>query len=199
MFKLLALLCAAIFVTMLIGGREGGAVRYGLVPGKMASLVYDAPAKVQVAAQTVPQGAEPVAVTRAVQTAAAPVQAEPAGGLIEAAFVAPEATGGLTQTGLTLALPLVAAQDAEPLADAVQTAPDEPVVQYVIGSSVNVRQGPSADSEALTKLPRGEAVQVIASNTPGWSLIRIEGDGVEGYIASRFLSGAPQDGLFGNN
>jgi hypothetical protein len=37
---------------------------------------------------------------------------------------------------------------------------------------------------------------VLPSDTPGWSMIRIEGDGLEGYIASRFLGDPPQDGIF---
>ena len=37
----------------------------------------------------------------------------------------------------------------------------------------------------LARLARGEAVLVLPSDTPGWSMIQIEGDGVEGYVASR--------------
>ncbi len=65
---------------------------------------------------------------------------------------------------------------------------------YVSGSSVNVRSGPSAETEALTRLSRGEAVLAMPSDTPGWSMIRIEGDGVEGYIASRFLTESATQG-----
>ncbi len=192
MFKLVALLCGTIFVTFLvIGGREDGPVRYGLVPGKMASLVYVDPGARAVVA---------VAVAEPAETPRVPAQSVVAGqsGVVEAAFVEPDAA---PQSGLTLALPLVTPSAAalvvkETLAPARAAVAVEPLVQYVVGSSVNVRLGPSADTEALTRLARGEAVLVLPSDTPGWSMIRIEGDGVEGFIASRFLGDSPQDGLF---
>ena len=192
MFKLVAVLCGTIFVTLLvIGGRDDGPVRYGLVPGRMASLVYVDP---DAGTAPVVAAAEPVATPR---VALRPVVAGQ-NGVVEAAFVDPDA---VPQSGLTLALPLVTASRPAP-EEAIAPVPApvaaaaEPLVQYVVGSSVNVRLGPSADTEALTRLPRGEAVLVLPSDTPGWSMIRIEGDGVEGYIATRFLGDRPQDGLF---
>lgn len=81
---------------------------------------------------------------------------------------------------------------AEPVA-ATQT-PDlsqmMPVV-YVNATSVNVRQGPSTQDAIVGKLDRGDAALVVWTDDTGWSRIRIEGDGVEGYVASRFLTGMP--------
>jgi uncharacterized protein YgiM (DUF1202 family) len=91
---------------------------------------------------------------------------------------------------LTLALPL---RDAAAPATAADVAPD---LRYVVANTVNVRSGPSADTDSLTKLDRGEAVLVLPSGTPGWSMIRIEGAGLEGYIATRFLGDPPGDGIF---
>jgi hypothetical protein len=41
----------------------------------------------------------------------------------------------------------------------------------------------------LGRLTRNEAVlEVVAGAGPdGWSLVRIEGDGIEGYVATRLL------------
>lgn len=60
-------------------------------------------------------------------------------------------------------------------------------IRYVTGKRVNVRQGPSTDTSILEQVLFAEAVQVLTDPVEGWVLIRIEGDGVEGYIASRFL------------
>jgi uncharacterized protein YgiM (DUF1202 family) len=63
-------------------------------------------------------------------------------------------------------------------------------ILYVAAKSVNVRSGPGKDHEVVERLLRGEAVLVVAEGEgpEGWSLIRIEGDGVEGYVAARLLS-----------
>lgn len=56
--------------------------------------------------------------------------------------------------------------------------------------SVNVRSGPGTEFDVVERLVRGDSVLVVANaDAPaGWSMIRIEGDGVEGYVASRLLS-----------
>jgi hypothetical protein len=45
----------------------------------------------------------------------------------------------------------------------------------------------------LGSLPQGEQVLVVIEDMPvdGWSRVRLEGDGVEGYIATRLLSELP--------
>ena len=215
MFKLLLLLCLMILAALLtLGGRENGPVRDGLA-GKIPPLVYvrkdsglpgpdDA---VVVSAASAPHAAPSVApaATGAAATASGPAAtvpdpaeeaAETPG--ISAAFAASETVPDAEQV-LTLALP---AAEGGPT-PAPQNAPDpavaqaaEPQMQYVVGNTVNLRAGPSADTESLTKLNMGNPVLVLPSDTPGWSLIRIEATGMEGYIASRFLGPKPQDGIF---
>lgn len=203
MFRLVLLLCAAMFVVMLIGGRDDGQVRYGLIPGKIAPLRPEKLPEPPVVAAVAPVETEAAEVIAVSAPVAAAVTVEASAPLATAAAVDPQVVEGV-ETGLTLALPLVepgtelpeeeADVVAEPVA-VVEPVP-EPEVQYVVGTAVNVRSGPSAETEALAKLGRGEAVLVMPSDTPGWSRIRIEGDGVEGYIASRFLSGTPETSLF---
>ncbi len=98
----------------------------------------------------------------------------------EAAFV-PEAPLMVTPAvAETTTAPVV----AEPLAA-------EPGVLMVVNTkSANVRSGPGKDYDVVGRLTRGESVLVVAQGegTDGWSLIRIEGDGVEGYIATRLLT-----------
>jgi len=61
---------------------------------------------------------------------------------------------------------------------------------YIAADSVNVREGPGKDHAVIDRLPKGEAVLVLeqGEGPDGWSLIRIEGDGVQGYIAARLLT-----------
>lgn len=60
-------------------------------------------------------------------------------------------------------------------------------VRWVDASGLNVRSGPSTSSSVLTSLERSEFVLVIREQTDGWALVRVEGDGTEGWVASRFL------------
>ena len=72
----------------------------------------------------------------------------------------------------------------------VVPAPESGKILFIGAKSVNVREGPGKDFAVVGRLARGEAVLVVADGEgpDGWSLIRIEGDGVEGYVASRLLT-----------
>lgn len=61
---------------------------------------------------------------------------------------------------------------------------------YVASDTANVREGPGKDHAVIETLLKGESVLVVfqGEGSDGWSLIRIEGDGVEGYVASRLLT-----------
>lgn len=61
-------------------------------------------------------------------------------------------------------------------------------IWYVQADSVNVRSEPSTDAEILGKLGSGEALLMVASVNDEWAKIVIQGDGIEGYVATRFLS-----------
>lgn len=63
-------------------------------------------------------------------------------------------------------------------------------VLYIDAKSVNVREGPGKDFPVVARLSRGVAVQALTGldGPQGWTRIRIEGDGLEGYIASNLLS-----------
>ncbi len=74
----------------------------------------------------------------------------------------------------------------------VGTPPDETLqaggeVRWVDASALNVRAGPSTNASVLTSLARSELVLVISEQADGWALVRVEGDGTEGWVASRFL------------
>ena len=149
MFRLMFLLCATIFVTMLIGGQDRGQTRFGLL------AIPEAPQPVVVAEAVAPVA--PKAVVPAAYVPQAPVMVTPAVQVAEAALPMPAPAGRLL---------------------------------YVNSRSANVRSGPGKDHDVIASLPRGEAVLVVveAETLDGWALVRIEGDGVEGYVAARLLT-----------
>lgn len=153
MFRLLAILCAGIYLAMMVGGTDHGQRRFGLM----------AP----------PEVARPVIVAAAdpappVEQA---VQPEPA------AFVPSQPV---------MVTPAVEVAPAEPvLPDA--SAETAAVIQYV-NTNANLREGPGTDFAVLARLSAGEAVQVVETTPDGWTRIRIEGDGGEGFVATRLLS-----------
>lgn len=164
MIRLTALLCGAIFLGLLIGGQDDGQVRQGLMkPAPEAAILAATPA---------------------------PTPAEsPLPEVTEAVFVP-------AQPVMVAATPaVVPALESEPTPPAVQIAepnsePAPALIAYVDARSINVRAGPSTDQEVIGRLTRGEAVLIVQAEADpeGWSLVRIEGDGIEGYVATRLLT-----------
>jgi hypothetical protein len=174
MLKLMSVLAAAMFVTLLIGGENNGQVRQGLIGvAPMDKPVVAAP----VAEAEAKTDAAPADVTLAnftpvtVQKRREGVSAQIAG-----AFVMGEK---------------VAVVEPEPAAVAAAT---DSSVMFVSSNSVNVRGGPSTDYAVVGRLTRAEAVTVVAAAEEGWVQIRIEGDGVEGFVAARLLTDIDPNG-----
>lgn len=169
MLRLTALLCASMFVTMLVGGRDYGQLRPGLLAAKEAAAV--------------------AVVAKAAPETRADVQIEPQ--VIEASFTpidAPADTAGITALAMPLVQPpaQVEAVVAEPIATQGADAPSN--IWYVDARSVNVRMGPSTDDAILGRLTHGEAATVLDIDTTGWAHIVIEGDGIDGFVSSEFLT-----------
>lgn len=90
------------------------------------------------------------------------------------------------------ALPSVS-EDFTPAAPliAVASAADADLSTRIIhAKSANVRSGPGTRYDVVGKLNMGEAVTLVSQSdgATGWSLIRIEGDGIEGYVANKLLT-----------
>jgi Bacterial SH3 domain len=183
MLRLTVLLVAGMFLALLIAGQDRGQLRPGL-----ANAVADAPADpapvaappAEVAAEVAPVGAPKPAPAKAPEPVASATP-EPA----------PEPARDVVQVMedpvFTLsALPTERLQDAAaPDAPAADTAGQ---ILYVTADSVNVREGPSTDASVVGKLGAGEAALVVADIDGQWARIVIQGDGMEGYVALRFLS-----------
>lgn len=178
MARLLVLLCAALFLTLLIGGQDRGQARLGLSrPPLMPPLPVRSAAAVEAAPAAV---AKLVPVARPAPAATAPAPApEPAPDLAAAANPAAPALAAPSRATFTLSV--IDKPDFAP-------RPETAKVLYVAATSVNVRQGPSTDDPVLGRLTRNEAVSLVGDAGDGWVQIRIEGDGIEGFVASRLLT-----------
>ncbi|WP_145104719.1 SH3 domain-containing protein [Cereibacter sediminicola] len=185
MLRLTLLLCCTLFLVMLIGGRDGGKMRPGLAAA--ARLEPDPQPVVTPVEMASLDGAGPtLTVAAEAQSSPAPATSSPAPATIPA----------LRTRGDRLeVLPLPARRAPAP--QPMPAAPPEILeargdVRLVTADAVNVRSGPSTAFPVVGRVTRGEAVLVVDPNAKGWAPIRIEGDGVEGYMATRFLRPAPR-------
>ncbi len=159
MWKLLTLLGLGMFLLMLIGGQDRGQVRQGLI--------------------TLPEAA-------AVVTAASfdPAKIAPAAEPVELATFVPVAP-----PAPAVPAPVVEVAAAQPaVPDPVVETPPVLPVRYVRAGSINMRDGPSTRNAVIGRLTRNEAVSLVGDAGDGWVLVRIEGDGAEGYVAARLLT-----------
>lgn len=207
MFRLTLVLCAAMVFALFTAGEDSGQLRPGLAKAEAegrldevwaearareaaASAPFAAPVAEPVIAEVVPESTPVVAETPEI-TIAEPIQpdtiVEPVREVVQ---VVEEPIFTLSAFG----------NEAVPGEDSTQTAADatpEPLAElsatgdgtiwYVTASSVNVRATPSTDAEILGKLALGEATLMVQQVDAEWARIVIQGDGVEGFVASRFL------------
>lgn len=183
MLRLTVLLCATMFVTLLIAGEDKGQLRPGLAQAIARGdeiVVVESRKASEVAAiapePVVEKTVQPVEAAALIET----VAYEPAPE-VTSREVTPEPVFTLSALPATMENTTI----AEPSAEPVSAAGD---VWYVTANSVNVRQGPSTETSIVEKLTRGEAVTVTFEPGSEWALVTIEGDGLEGYVALRFLS-----------
>jgi uncharacterized protein YgiM (DUF1202 family) len=180
------ILCIGLFAALMIAGEDRGQLRPGLA---------DAAAKGLVAASESPEPsnpAEPLTVVDASPAPAAP-QTQPA--VVAAAAPEPEPYVEPAREVVTAVEEPVfslaasgneAVPTPEPQPEALEDGAG--TIWYVVANSVNVRAEPSTDAEVLGKLGTGEATLLVQSVNDEWARIVIQGDGVEGFVAKRYLS-----------
>ena len=172
MIRLMLLLCAGLFGALLILGEDHGQRRAGLTAA-------DAGPQPESTSEAAPRG------TAARIKAPRPPLNLPDQPVMRAA-ADPIAEAVAAEVAAAMAPKMVAAE--------VVAAAETPAgkLRWIGANSVNVRAGPSTEFPVLDKLNRGEAVLVVLEDggAEGWSRVRIEGDGVEGFVASRFLTDA---------
>jgi uncharacterized protein YgiM (DUF1202 family) len=176
MLRLTVLLTISMVLALMIAGEDRGQLRPGL-----AKVAAEGP--VPAAAALVPE----------VEVVVAKPEAKPVVEVVAAAAPSPapyvepvrEVVQAVEEPVFTLsALP----NEAVPGATEAQASRAEGQIYYVTASSVNVREAPSTEASILGKLGTGEAALVITDVDGEWARIVIQGDGMEGYVAMRFLS-----------
>ena len=169
MIRLTLILCAGLFAAMMIGGRDHGQTRFGLMPQSAPETLVVASAN---ALASQPQIDEAAQKTAAVSLAIAPASQDQM--LINASFAPKE--------------PVMVAPVAEAAAAPVANSVGR--VLRVSAKTLNVRSGPGTDYSVMERLRRGDEVLVVeqGEGPDAWAMIRIEGDGVEGYVAARLLT-----------
>lgn len=61
-------------------------------------------------------------------------------------------------------------------------------IRRVQVAGANVRGGPSTGFEVVGRVVQGEEVEVVENGGNGWVRIRIQGDGIDGWMAERLLA-----------
>jgi uncharacterized protein YgiM (DUF1202 family) len=186
MLRLTLLLCAVMIAALMILGEDRGQMRPGLANAvaKEQASVAEAPAE----PAPVLVAAEPEVTPEPVVQAIASVEPAPE----PAPYVEPvrAAVDEPIFTLSSLGNELVPGEDGAAVEAAMEETnlPGESTIWYVNASSVNVRAEPSTEAEVVGKLGSGEAAMVVAPVDGDWARIIIQGDGVEGYVALRYLS-----------
>jgi uncharacterized protein YgiM (DUF1202 family) len=175
MLRLTFLLCVALFLTLLIGGQDRGQLRPGLAPAQKEAAVRQERAAALALAEAAPR---PVADIVEAAFAEQPVE------VVAPAVVEPVVAEPAPTDAAQVEATLTSESNGPVAAD-----PSTKVV-YVTASAVNVREGPGTNYAVLGRLTRGETATLVWSDDTGWSRIRIEGDGMEGFIASSYVSSA---------
>lgn len=187
MFRWTIFLCLGLYLSLQIGGEDRGQKRIGLVQAEQdaaeeAAAVAAAAQRLAAARQSADgDGGNEVLSLSAVNPDAAIVNVAFAPNPVLMSEAGPQA--------------LAAAEPAAPAG----VAPGDVLTRlmYVAGRSVNVRGGPSTRNPVVGKLGRGDAVSVVWVEANGWARIRVEGDGVDGYMSLDFLRDAPPRELTG--
>lgn len=182
MLRLTLILCIGLFAALMIAGEDRGQLRPGL-----AEAAVNKPAADSVTADST--AADPVTViTAEAPEPAAPVvaAAAPEPALEPEPFVEPvrELVTEVEEPVFSLA-----SVGNEPVPASPEVADGGTgTIWYVVANSVNVRAEPSTDGEVLGRLGSGEAALLVQAVDSEWARIVIQGDGVEGFVAMRYLS-----------
>ncbi len=163
MIRLVLILCGGMYFALLVLGEDHGQKRYGL-------MLADEQAAQAAELQTNTEPAKPIVYipARTMMKPAKPAEKP----VVKAPVIE------------------VAAETAAPLPDQ-QTGGG--VLFTVASTQANVRAGPGRIFAVVGTLNPGEQVLVVLDDSPveGWSLVRPQGGGVEGYVATRLLTAAP--------
>ena len=188
MLRLTLILCIGLFAALMIAGEDRGQLRPGLADAaakKPLTEVATATKADSVAPAVVEEPVTRVAAAPAVEATPAPVvaRAEPE------PYVEPERKLVTRVEEPVFSLASVGTEPVPALEPQPELADGSTgTIWYVVANSVNVRAEPSTEAEVLGKLGSGEAALLVQAVDDEWARIVIQGDGVEGFVALRYLS-----------
>jgi hypothetical protein len=207
MLRLTLLLIVAMGFALGTLGRDSGQLRPGLARAEAEGRLDEVWAEARAKQAAVMPAAEPVAAPVIAEMAPKPAPVVPKAPAITIAepiqpdtIVEPvrEVVQVVEDPIFTLSTlgnePVPGEDGAEALADATPkplpelSATGDGTIWYVTASSVNVRATPSTEAEVLGKLALGEATLLVQQVDAEWARIVIQGDGIEGFVAMRFLT-----------
>jgi uncharacterized protein YgiM (DUF1202 family) len=191
MLRLTLLLCVGLYAALMIAGEDRGQLRPGLADA--ASKQSEPVAKVDltpVVLAEAPLVTKPL--TKPAAVAEKPVEKPVVAASEPEPYVEPERNLVTKVEEPVFSLASVG-NEAVPATPAKQPMPEvadggEGTIWYVNASSVNVRAQPTTDAEVVGKLASGEAAMMVQAVDDEWARIVIQGDGVEGFVAMRYLS-----------
>lgn len=200
MLRMTLILCVGMYAALMIAGVDRGQLRPGLA--EAAARAAQAPDEAVAAADSESAALPEVAAVEAVETPtpvvadAQPVVAETAVAEVAPTPYVEPARKTVTEVAEPIFSLASVGNEAVPTTPAAQEAavtpevPDggEGTIWYVNASSVNVRAEPSTDAEIVGRLGNGEATLMVQAVDSDWARIVIQGDGVEGFVALRYLS-----------
>lgn len=163
MFRYLIFCGAGLYLALLIGGEDRGQERMGL-RGAYAIDVTTPPVTL---AETEPKITENAPVIRA---------------------AAPADTIRILPVENAAATPAVLEQPAEPAFNDFNNP--TVILRTITAEAANVRDAASRNGAIVDRVTRGEIVQMV-DQVGDWVHIRIEGDGVEGFVHRRLISTEP--------
>lgn len=190
MLKWLVGLGLFMYAFLMIAGTDDGQQRAGLraVPEedqtqaiRVSAPVTDEQALVTAATELVPMlPAPPIRVMPPKPETAPVLQAE-----TPAAQGAPAAQDALVQTLLDQSS-ATAAMTFAPMHDAPSA--EGTTLRWVAVERANVRAEANKSAPVTARIDQGEAVAVLWTDPSGWARVRIEGDGIDGYVHESLLT-----------
>lgn len=162
MFKYLLFFSAFFYVTLLIAGQDSGQQRMGLLGAYDIALAPPAPAPAPSAADPAPAEALAKAPSDSLRILPAPERS-----LVQPASLTTE--------------PAPAFNDFNNPTVTLRT---------ITAEAANVRDAASRNGAVIGRLENGEIVQVLETSGD-WVHIRIEGDGIDGFVHRRLISTEP--------
>ena len=194
MLRLTLLLCIGMFAALMIAGEDRGQMRPGLAAAAakkvLPEAVTGAESQPEQLVETTRAAVDPVAEVAAAEPPAAVEEPAPVVASAEPApYIEPERELVTAVEEPVFSLSSVG-NETPPAAEAQPevAAGGAGTIWYVSASSVNVRAEPSTEAEVVGKLTSGEAALMVQAVDDDWARIVIQGDGVEGFVAMRYLS-----------